>query len=416
MNQSLKKYISTLPKSPGVYKFYDTKNKLIYIGKATSLRDRVRSYFSGAHDRKTEILVSQIEKIKFEQTENVLEALILESNLIKKNQPKYNIDAKDDKSFSYFLITKNEDFSRVLIVRKTDLGKYSSKKIFGPYTSKSQMETALKIIRKIFPFHSRKEKTEKSCLDYQLGQCPGPYAKAITKKDYQKNIRGIELILSGKKKFLIKRLEKEMNAFSKKHEYEKAAEARNKIFALQHIQDVALISEEKFQVSSFKFQKNIRIEGYDISNIGGDYAVGSMVVFINGKPDKSQYRRFKIKTVAGINDIKMMQEVLGRRSKRSDKKLGTGYWALPNLILIDGGKTHLNMAEKLLNDADWNIPIVAIAKGPTRKKLDLYYTKNAHGHFEIISDLTLLEKIRDEAHRFAIAYHRQLRRTKWMKQ
>lgn len=420
----LKKYIFTLPKSPGIYKFYDAQNRLIYIGKATSLRDRVRSYFvrrslgEGGYNIKTEKLVSKIKKIKFEPTETVLEALILESNLIKKNQPKYNIDAKDDKSFSYFLITKNEDFSRVLIARKSDLGKYPSKKIFGPYTSKNQMEVALKIIRRIFPFHSRKERTEKGCLDYQLGRCPGPYAEAITKKDYQKNIRGIELILSGKKKFLIKKLEKEMKELSKKNEYEKAAETRNKIFALQHIQDVALISSEESRFKIKDLRKKIRIEGYDISNIGGEYAVGSMVVFINGKPDKSQYRRFKIKAVSGINDIKMIKEVLERRFKRKttnyESRITNHEWPKPNLIILDGGKTHLNMAEKILNDNSWDIPIVAIAKGPTRKKLDLYYTKNAHEYFGIISDLTLLEKIRNEAHRFAIAYHRKLRRSEWL--
>jgi len=417
MISQLKKYISSLPKSPGVYKFYDARNKLIYIGKATSLRDRVRSYFvrrsfgEGEYTTKTEILVSQIKKIKFEKTETVLEALILESNLIKKNQPKYNINAKDDKSFSYFLITKNENFPRVLIIRKTDLAKYPAKKIYGPYTSKSQMETALKIIRRIFSFHSRKQSTEKGCLDFQLGRCPGPYAGKISKKDYQKNIRGIEMILSGKKKSLIKKMEKEMNAFAKKNEFEKAAESRNKIFALKHIQDVALLTVETQNFTSLPEKKNkaqnFRVEAYDISNIGGDYAVGTMVVFKDKKPDKSQYRRFKIKTVAEINDVGMMKEILERRIKRVltsyNSRPTTENWPRPELIILDGGKGHLNMAEKILRDAGWDIPIVAIAKGPARKKLDLYYTKNAHKYHAVISDLPLLETIRNEAHRFAIA-------------
>jgi len=404
---NLKKIVSKLPKSPGVYKFYDSGKQLIYIGKATSLRDRVRSYFNGAHDTKTEKLVSEIKNIKFEKTDTVLEALILESNLIKKNQPKYNIREKDDKSFSYFLITKNEDFSRVLIVRKTDLGKYPSKKIFGPYLSKRQMEIALKIIRRIFPFHSIKQKTEQGCLDFQLGRCPGPYAGAISKKDYRKNIRGIEMILEGKKKSLVKKLEKEMKEHSKKHEFEKAAELRNKIFALRHIQDVALISNESIQLAPSHPCDFFRIEGYDISNVGGDFAVGSMVVFTSKKPDKSQYRKFKIKTVPGINDVGMIREVLTRRLKND--------WPLPNLILIDGGKGHLNAAENILKEFKWDIPVAALAKGPTRKKMDLYYTKNAHQCFEIISDIVLLEKIRNEAHRFAIAYHRKRRRSEWLK-
>jgi excinuclease ABC subunit C len=403
---SIKKIVAKLPKSPGIYKFYDAKNRLIYIGKATSLRDRVGSYFTGAHDLKTEKLVSEIKNIKFEQTDTVLEALILESNLIKKNQPKYNIREKDDKSFAYFLITKNDDFSRVLIVRKTDLAKYPSRKIFGPCLSKHQMEIALKIIRRIFPFHSRKQKTEQGCLDFQLGRCPGPYAGAISRKDYQKNIRGIEMILSGRKKSLVKKIEKEMKAHAKKHEFEKAAELRNKIFALQHIQDVALISNDAIHLEPDSSSSVFRIEGYDISNVGGDYAVGSMVVFVDRKPDKSQYRKFKIKTVLGINDVAMIREVLTRRLKND--------WPLPKVILIDGGKGHLNTAENVLKDFKLDIPVVAIAKGPTRKKLDLYYTKNAHQHFEIVSDIVLLEKIRNEAHRFAIAYHRNLRQRKWL--
>jgi len=411
MLQQLKKTIFTLPKSSGIYKFYNARNKLIYIGKATSLRDRVRSYFSGVHDAKTEKLVSEIRKINFLKTETVLEALILESNLIKKNQPKYNINAKDDKSFSYFLITKNENFSRVLIVRKTDLGKYPAKKIFGPYTSKGQMETALKIIRKIFPFHSRKQKTEKGCLDFQLGRCPGPYAKKIAQKDYQKNIRGIEMILSGNKRGLIKKMKKEMKEFSQKNQFEKAANQRNKIFALQHIQDVALISSETFsspyeEKVLVKQRGDVRIEAYDISNVGGEYSVGSMVVFLDKKSVKSQYRKFKIRIVQGINDVGMMREVLSRRIRNN--------WPKPELVILDGGKGHLNMAEKLLRDAGWKAPIVAIAKGPTRKKLDLYYTKNANLYHEIIADLVLLEKIRNEAHRFAIAYHRKLRRKNWL--
>lgn len=402
---SLNNLIQSLPNSPGIYKFYNKNNRLIYIGKATSLRDRVRSYFNGNHDGKTKILVSQIKKIKFEETETVLEALILEANLIKKNQPKYNIKEKDDKSFSYFLITKNEEFPRVLIVRKTDLGKFPAKKIYGPYTSKKQMEIALKIMRKIFPFHSNKQKTEKGCLDFELGKCPGPYEGAISKKDYQKNIRGIEMILLGKKKNLVRKLDKEMKEYSQRNDFEKAAQLRNKIFALKHIQDVALISDSSRQPVRTGRQ-SIRIEAYDISNIGGDYAVGSMVVFINNKPDKSQYRKFKIKTVSGIDDVGMIKEVLQRRFRND--------WPRPNLLLIDGGKGHLNIAQNVIKTFQLDIPVAAIAKGPTRKKLDLYYSKNITKYFNLLGNTVLMEKIRSEAHRFAIAYHRKRRKKEWM--
>ncbi len=213
--KNLAQKLRNLPEAPGVYFFYDEKKELIYIGKATSLKNRVRSYFSGAHDNKTERLVLEITDLKFTKTPTVLEALILESNLIKKNQPKYNIKAKDDKSFSYFLITKNEHFPRILIVRQTDLSKYPGMANYGPYTSKRQMETALKIIRKIFPFHSRKEQTEKGCLDFQIGLCPGPYANKISRKEYLKNISQIESILKGKKALLVKKMQKEMQNLSK---------------------------------------------------------------------------------------------------------------------------------------------------------------------------------------------------------
>ena len=444
---SLKSKISNLPKSPGVYEFRDKQGRILYIGKATSLKDRVGSYFRGFQKEvrpqsdegsgRTSVMVSQIANIKIHETDSVLEALILESNLIKKHQPKYNVMAKDDKSFAYAVITK-ENFPRVLILRETDLQKRSDraakeecgrtskfldvgrlkslKNIFGPYTSKKQLEIALKLIRKIFPYHSAKRATNQCCFDYQIGQCPGPYTGAISKKDYLKNIHGIEMILQGKKKNLLTELQRQMREHSRHNEFEKAAEARNRIFALEHIRDVALIaSDENFQFPISNFQK-IRVEGYDISNIGGDWSVGSMVVFRNNHPDKSQYRKFKIKTVSGIDDVAMMREVLLRRFGNS--------WPKPELILLDGGKGHLNMAQGVLNDLKLDIPVIAVAKGSTRKKLDIYQSKFLLTYLgrneeirekynRILSDAKLLEHIRDEAHRFAISYHKKLRGRNW---
>jgi excinuclease ABC subunit C len=278
-------------------------------------------------------------------------------------------------------------------------------KIFGPYTSKKQLEIALKLIRKIFPFHSNKQPTEKGCLDYQIGRCPGPYAGAISKKDYLKNIRGIEMIFEGKKKYLLKELEKQMREYSKKKEFEKAAETRNRIFALKHIRDVALLTGDADSLGPPRSKKMARIEAYDISNIGGDFAVGSMVVSSGNKLEKSQYRKFKIKTVAGIDDVGMMREVLRRRFQND--------WPLPDLIFVDGGKGHLNMAENVVAEFGYDIPVVAVAKGPTRKKVDVYYSKEALAYREIISNNKLVERIREEAHRFAISYHKKLRRKNW---
>lgn len=289
-------------------------------------------------------------------------------------------------------------------------------KVFGPYTSKYQMQTALKIIRRIFPFHALRQKSEKGCLDYQIGMCPGPYDGAISKEDYKKNIRGIKMILEGKKKRLITTLEKEMKEAAKKHEFEKAADLRNKIFALQHIRDIALISKEfESGIENLKPKtyhlEPIRIEAYDISNISGQHAVGSMVVFAGEKPDKSQYRKFKIKTIEGSDDVGMMREVLLRRFKND--------WPMPDLVLLDGGQGHVNMAEKLLyGELGLSVPIVGVAKGPTRKisnyKLliskQIPMSKFSNEIQNILKDRNFIKHITDEAHRFAIGYHRKLRR------
>ncbi len=308
--------------------------------------------------------------------------------------------------------------------------KFKIGSVYGPYTSKKQIEIALKILQKIFPYHNRKENSEKGCLDFQLGLCPGPYAGAISKKDYQKNIRGIKMILEGKKKNLMTKLKKEMAEYAKKEEFEKAGEIRSKIFALQHIQDVALISYNMQHETCNKNDKNseMRIEGYDISNISGKFNVGSMVVFDNSfgemAPNKSQYRKFKIKTIDGANDVGAMREVLSRRfqnsgpaSTRSPRfgeagggdRSSTRGWPLPNLILLDGGAGHLNMARQVLKNYKLEIPILAVAKGPTRKKLDL----RKFGSVPEISEI-LIEQIRNEAHRFAIGYHRKLRKKEFL--
>ncbi len=414
----IKKAIKSLPKSPGVYEFRDKQGKILYIGKATSLKDRVGSYFlKNAHFDRPNIdpMVLQVSDIKIHKTDSVLEALILESNLIKARQPKYNVMSKDDKSFGYFVVTK-EKFPRVIILWKTELGKVPAKKIYGPYLSKYQMAIALKLIRRIFPFHSNKQPTEKGCLDFQIGKCPGPYAGGISQKDYLKNIRGIEMILLGKKKNLLVDLKKQMKVFSKNNEFEKAAEARNRIFALEHIRDVALISDEKDMPDIRRQTPDARIEAYDISNIGGDFAVGSMVVFLGNKPDKNEYRKFKIKTVSGIDDVAMMREVLMRRFRNN--------WQKPDLMILDGGKGHLNMAQRITEELKLEISIIAVAKGPTRKKLDIYQSKFLLTYLgrneeirekynRILSDANLLERIRDEAHRFAISYHKKLRNKIW---
>jgi excinuclease ABC subunit C len=432
--------IKNLPTNPGVYIFKGKSKEILYVGKATNLKSRVSSYFKGIQNTKYKIqdtnlrpieaMIGRVADISVQETDSVLEALILESNLIKKYQPKYNVKEKDDKSFSYFVITK-EDFPRVMILRKTELesqnakrvsqidlrSKFHAPRIFGPYTSKKQMEIALKIIRKIFPFHSNNQKTEKGCLDYQIGLCPGPYAGVITKADYTKNIRGIRMILEGRKKSLVKRLEIEMRELANKEKFEEAEKIKRQIFALQHIRDVALISQEE-NIPDTKYEiPNTRIEAFDISNISGQYATGSMVVFNNNEPDKSQYRKFKIKTVEGSNDVGMMAEVLFRRFRHtltpdpSPSKREEKFWPKPDLIILDGGKGHLNMGEKVLRELNLKISMIAVAKGKTRKKLDLRF-KNYDLRIKI--DEKLIKRITSEAHRFAIGYHKKLRKREFI--
>ncbi|KKP67762.1 MAG: Excinuclease ABC subunit C, partial [Candidatus Moranbacteria bacterium GW2011_GWE2_35_164] len=405
LNAKIKAQIKQLSTTSGVYIFKNKIGEIIYVGKATNLKNRVGSYFRFLSDtnlrinandvnmqmgmvRPIERMISQVEKIKTIETETVLEALILEANLIKKHQPKYNVEGKDDKTFSYIVITK-EYFPRVLILRETDLNSIKNLKlkiknenhevdkkihnskfiiqnsfIYGPYTSNAQIQIALKIIRKIFPYHSRNEKSEKGCLEFQLGLCPGPYAGAISKADYKKNIQGIKMILSGKKKNLLKLLEKEMQKYSKEEKFERAQEAKNKIFALKHIQEIALLSGEVKSSAN----KDFRVEAYDISNISGEFAVGSMVVFTGGEPDKAQYRKFKIKTVAGSNDTAMMREVLLRRLRNN--------WKLPDLMILDGGRGHLNMGIRVLGENSIAIPLIGVAKGAERKKIEVVGADN----------------------------------------
>ena len=396
---------SKLPETPGVYIMKDAAGKILYIGKAVNLRRRVSSYFTHPHDTRIEGLVREIKKIDFKRTDTGIEALILESELIKKHQPPFNIKEKDDKSFLYVGITA-ERFPRVLLVRGKDTGEGERfRKIHGPFTSASSIREALRIIRKIFPYatHPEPEKPQaRPCFDYQIGLCPGTCIGAVSRKDYLKNIRNIELFFGDKKERIMKNLEREMKAASKALNFERAGELKRQLFALQHIQDVAVISDDKvadIKNPKIKNQK-YRIEGYDISNISGTSAVGSMVVFTNNEPDKKEYRKFKIKTIFQSNDFGMLQEILERRLKNS--------WSLPDLFLIDGGRGQVSAVRGILSKAGIKIPVIGIVKGPERKRNDII------GKIPSFTDLQTLIKVRDEAHRFAITYHKKVRSREFM--
>ncbi|OGY99567.1 MAG: hypothetical protein A2945_02895 [Candidatus Liptonbacteria bacterium RIFCSPLOWO2_01_FULL_52_25] len=476
----MKSLYKNLPDTPGVYLMKNSLGELLYVGKAGNLKRRVSSYFLRPHDTRIQTLVNQIAKIEYKKTDSALEALILEAELIKEFAPPFNIKEKDDKSFLYFEITK-EKFPRVLLIRgrearndveRTQISadnfprksafsqRKSAAKQYGPFTSASSAREALKILRRIFPWnthanahnantandarmprkweysrHSHKFAdlhyggASRPCFDYEVGLCPGTCIGAVAREEYLKTVKNLRLFFEGKKKKVLRNLEKEMAVASKRLEFEKAEKLRRQIFALQHIRDVALISENNFQFPISNFQTVKRIEGYDVSNISGTSAVGSMVVFTNGELDKNEYRKFRIKMVTDSNparrhplsvvggDVGMLKEMLrrrfsrhhspiltngrmiGARNKRSDER----NWPLPHLILIDGGRGQVNAAKSVLAERGLKIPVIGIAKGAKRKRNDII------GFVPKWTDKRTLVRVRDEAHRFAIGYHKKVR-------
>ncbi|HEY5139698.1 MAG TPA: UvrB/UvrC motif-containing protein, partial [Methylococcales bacterium] len=367
-------------------------------------RKRVGSYFNRTLNPKTEKLVGEIKSIDFKNTDSAMEALILEANLINLHKPYYNIKLKDDKYFANIIIT-DEPFPRVLIVRATDEKKEKAKYIFGPYTSTYDARKVVDFLVKTFCRRVGSDMTSSLYRQYYMKGYNSGKVGDISQKDYTKILSYIRYFLEGKKSGIIKKLEKEMQTAARENEFEIAASKRDQIFALRHIRDTAFIRKEDLLL-----ENNVgtweRIEGYDISNISGEYAVGSMVVFRNGRPDKDEYRKFKIKTVKGANDIAMMSEVLNRRFGNNHD------WQMPTVIVMDGGITQTNVAKTILKKYDLEIPIVGIAKGPDRKGEKLFFSGPKSF---IFPDVELIKKVRDESHRFAISYHRKLRRGGFIK-
>lgn len=394
---NIKNLYQNLPDTPGVYLMKDAKAGILYVGKAVNLKRRVSSYFNRPHELRIQKMVGEIRNIEIRKTDTAIEALILEAELIKKIQPPYNVLEKDDKSFLYVEITK-ERFPRVLLVRGKDLlaRERNSGATYGPFTSASALKEALRILRKIFPWsaHPADAKFKRACFEYEIGLCPGTCIGAVTSADYKKGIAKLKMFFAGKKARLMKNIKKEMALAGKKLEFEKAQKLKRQLFALQHIQDVALIKEDSLPLTAEQ-KPPIRIEGYDISNISGESAVGSMVVFVGGEPEKSEYRKFKIRNFSEPNDIGMMKEVIKRR-------LGNP-WPLPDLILVDGGAGQINAVKSVLNENGTHIPVIGMVKGPDRKRTDII------GFAPKGVDKITLTKVRDEAHRFAISYHKHVR-------
>ena len=393
--EALIQKIRKFPETPGVYLMRDTRRTILYVGKASSLRHRVISYFQRPQEARIETMLSKLNEIEIQKTDSVIEALFLENELIKKHQPKYNVKLKDGKTFLGIFITK-EEWPRIMPARTTQ--KLPEGEFYGPFPSGGQVREALQILRKLFPFRvSCKPMSGKACFEYHLGMCPGVCTGKVTKEEYQKTIRHIKLFLKGHKKDIIRDIEKQMKQAAKDMNFEKAARFRDQIASLQHIHDVALITEDNI---THPEDIPARIEAYDISNISGAFAVGSMVVFEEGLINKNEYRKFKIKSVQGANDVAMLQEVLERRFLND--------WPKPDLILIDGGKGQVNGAKQILAKRKLDIPVVGLAKGPDRKNDELITDE------KLDVDKNLLIRVRNEAHRFAINYYR-LRHRKSLK-
>lgn len=409
MSPTIEDQLIKLPKEPGVYRYYNAMGEILYVGKAANLKRRVSSYFQRPQDRRIADLVRNIATIEWTVTDSVIEALILEANQIQALQPPYNVRQKDDKTFLTIGITK-EPFPRVLAVRPTDKLPVPLAVQFGPYTSANHVRIALKLLRRIFPFRTRCRPDSapgRGCLDYQIGLCPGMCGGFVTRNDYRTTIRHITQFLRRNKRRLVKTLERAMKAQVKTQQFEEAARLRDQIFALQHLKDVALIQENRLENTVDWTESGIpeRLEAFDISNIGADSAVGAMVVFEHGQPAPAMYRKFQIKYVVGQNDVAMMNEVIVRRLRHPE-------WGEPTLFLVDGGRAQLRAAMRALRGTTRAIPIIAVAKGPTRKKLDLLASDP---HLLNIPGIKQFERLihhaREEAHRFAIRYHR-LRRGK----
>ncbi len=411
-NENLKKL--KLPDKPGVYFFLKGRN-ILYIGKATSLRDRTKSYFSkdliNTRGPLVADMVFKANKLDWQETDSVLEALILEAELIKKHQPYYNTREKDDKSFLSVIIT-SEKLPRVFTIRTRNIKEHSNilenvriSKIYGPFTSGPQLREAMQMIRKIFPFLDDKSK---NYLEFyrQINLAPD----LSDRKLYLQNIRNIKLFFSGKKPQILRNLKKQMKDYAKLKEFEKAGEIKRQMFALQHINDVALIKYPYpaspyiggGALSSSKSGGG-RIEAYDIAHMSGRSMVGVMTVVENGEAVKSEYKKFKIKTQSDANDTGALKEILERRLKHTE-------WPYPNLIVVDGGVAQLNMAKKVLQELKLKIDLVSVVKD------DRHKAKAIMGNEALVTQhKRAILLANSESHRFAIAYHKNMRNKNFLK-
>lgn len=395
-----------VPKGPGVYFFIGGKKELLYIGKATNLKSRIKSYFDGdiAQKRSTliEKMVSESVKIDWVVTDSVLEAMLLEANLIRTHKPFYNTRSKDDKSFNCVVITKDE-FPRILIVRGKDIDTATEDQyqyIFGPYPSGTLFKDAMKIVRKLFQFYDGEYMERANTSKILRGKIDfnrqiGLYPDQCTKAEYARTIKHVRLFFEGKKQSIIADLEKEMHRYAKQEKFEQAHIIKKKIFSLKHIQDVSLIKDES---RAYADDKTIRIEAYDIAHLQGSNMVGVMTVVENGNTANSEYRKFIIKSTQTPDDTKALREVLERRFTHTE-------WPIPTFIVVDGSTAQVRTAEAVLKHVGQFIPVVGVVKDEHHKPVRLIGSKKIIDEYK--KQILLANA---ESHRFAITFHRSKRK------
>ena len=415
MNVKLLAKLKTLPANPGVYFHKNSDGEIIYIGKAAVLKNRVRQYFQKKSDvdRKTQILVAEIADTDWVETDSEIDALFLEAELVKRYMPKYNILLRDDKSSTFVRIDMRNDWPYISFTRTPadDGAEY-----FGPYFNGAAVKKALRYLRQVFPYYTNKNQSVD--LDTHLGLSP----VGMSSREYKTNLRKLISYIKGDKKIIIAGLEKEMKTAAKNQDFELAATIRNKLNNLRELKRRIMFGDKEFLdiskdlalselVDLLGLEKTpVRIEGYDISHLGGINVVGSMVVFTNGVSDRAQYRKFKIR-VDKNDDFANMNEVLTRRLSEKNLKA----WGTPDLVLIDGGKGQLSSA-LTARDAmgQTGITFIGLAKRDEQiivcengvfREIDLPKNTNI---------IKLLQRIRDESHRFAVSYHTVLRSNKFL--
>lgn len=423
MNDQLRQKISELPAVPGVYLFKNKDDEVIYVGKAVKLRSRVQSYFreNATLESAKRAMVKEIVDLQIYTCESEIEALILESQLIKKYDTRYNILMRDDKSYAYVAWTK-EEFPRIFVTYKSYIDRHGkSLEYVGPFINADAVRKTLRYLRKVFPYRSCKTLPKTPCIYYRINRCDAPCIGNIQSDEYRENLDNIILFLKGKKKDLIKKLEKDMQVAAESMEYEKAGRIRDELRSLQKVSlHKGVIEQSRIKKRSYLEALKaslvldklpLRIEGFDSSHFQGNNPVVSMVVFEKGLPQKSEYRKFKIKQpYEGGNDFQNLREALERRFSHTD-------WPVPDLILIDGGKGQLSTVLEVQKRAPLpyqSVPIISLAK----REEEVFVSGRTEPVIIPRSSkaLQLLQQVRDESHRFAVTYHRNLREKQQLKQ